>query len=109
MTRSRTIASIVAALLVAGTAAAFAVAWRPAIAAIDPPAPQSFDKDLVKRGRDLAAIGNCNDCHTLRGGKSFAGGSIAAIAGCHVNAKAAAVPATKSAATMLAMVRDRVI
>ncbi len=29
---------------------------------------------LVKRGRDLAAIGNCNDCHTVRGGKSFAGG-----------------------------------
>jgi mono/diheme cytochrome c family protein len=28
----------------------------------------------VKRGRDLAAIGNCNDCHTLRGGKAFAGG-----------------------------------
>jgi mono/diheme cytochrome c family protein len=74
MTRSRIIASTVAGLLVAGTAAAFAVAWRPAIAAIDPPAPQTFDKDLVKRGRDLAAIGNCNDCHTLRGGKSFAGG-----------------------------------
>ena len=29
---------------------------------------------LVKRGRELAAIGNCNDCHTVRGGKSFAGG-----------------------------------
>jgi mono/diheme cytochrome c family protein len=74
MTRSRIIAGAVAGLLVAGAAAAFAVAWRPEIAAIDPPAPQSFDRDLVKRGRDLAAIGNCNDCHTLRDGKSFAGG-----------------------------------
>ena len=29
---------------------------------------------LVKRGRELAAIGNCSDCHTVRGGKAFAGG-----------------------------------
>jgi mono/diheme cytochrome c family protein len=74
MTRSRIIASGVAGLLIAGAAAAFAIAWRPAIAAVDPPAPQSFDANLVKRGRELAAIGNCNDCHTVRGGKSFAGG-----------------------------------
>jgi mono/diheme cytochrome c family protein len=74
MAKSRIIAGIFAGLLVAGAAAAFAVAWRPAIAAIDPPSPQSFDANLVKRGRELAAIGNCNDCHTVRGGKSFAGG-----------------------------------
>ena len=71
---ARIVASIAAVVLVAGTAAAFAVAWRPAIAAIDPPAPQSFDPALVKRGRELAAIGNCNDCHTVRGAKNFAGG-----------------------------------
>jgi mono/diheme cytochrome c family protein len=70
----RIIASVVAGILIAGGAAAFAVAWRPAIAAIDPPAPPSFDAALVKRGRDLASIGNCNDCHTVRGGKAFAGG-----------------------------------
>jgi mono/diheme cytochrome c family protein len=74
MAKSRIIASIFAGLLVAGAAAAFAIGWRPAIAAIDPPAPQSFDAALVKRGRELAAIGNCGDCHTVRGGKSFAGG-----------------------------------
>jgi mono/diheme cytochrome c family protein len=75
MTRSpRIIAGAVAGILIAGGVAAFAVAWRPAIAAIDPPAPQSFDAALVKRGRDLASIGNCNDCHTVRGGKAFAGG-----------------------------------
>ena len=44
------------------------------MAAIDPPAPQSFDADLIKRGRELAAVGNCNDCHTVRGLKNFAGG-----------------------------------
>lgn len=61
------------ALLVGGAGAAFAIAWRPAIAAIDPPEPQSFDPSLVKRGRELAALGNCNDCHTLRGNRNFAG------------------------------------
>ena len=71
---SRIVASVIVIALATGTVAAFAVAWRPAIAAIDPPAPQTFDPALVKRGRDLAAIGNCNDCHTARGGKNFAGG-----------------------------------
>jgi mono/diheme cytochrome c family protein len=74
MTKPGIIVSVVAALLIGGAVGAFAIAWRPAISAIDPPAPQSFDKALVKRGRDLAAIGNCSDCHTLRGGKDFAGG-----------------------------------
>ncbi len=74
MTQPRIIAAIVAGLLIAAVAASLAVVWRPAIAAIEPPSPQSFDAALVKRGRDLAAIGNCSDCHTLRGGKSFAGG-----------------------------------
>src|ERR1700736_394539 len=71
MRKSRIIGSVVAALLIAGAVAAFAIAWRPAT---DPPAPRSFDAALVKRGRDLAAIGNCNDCHTVRGAKNFAGG-----------------------------------
>src|SRR6202030_4095823 len=74
MTKSRKVASVVAVLLIGGAVAAFGIAWRPSIAAIDPPAPQSFDPALVKRGRELAAIGNCSDCHTVRGGKDFAGG-----------------------------------
>src|SRR5258708_26048096 len=74
MMKSGIIGSVVAALLIGGAVAAFAITWRPAIAAIEPPAPQSFAADLVRRGRDLAAIGNCNDCHTVRGGKYFAGG-----------------------------------
>jgi mono/diheme cytochrome c family protein len=61
-------------VLIAAAATAFAVASRPAIATIEPPAPASFDPALIKRGRELAAIGNCNDCHTVRGGASFAGG-----------------------------------
>jgi len=74
MKKKAIIGGIVVALLAGGALTALAVAWRPAIAAIDPPKPQSFDASLVKRGRELAAIGNCNDCHTVRGAKSFAGG-----------------------------------
>jgi mono/diheme cytochrome c family protein len=74
MTRSAIIGGILAALVVGAAAAIFAVAWRPAVAAIDPPAPRSFDADLIRRGRELAAVGNCNDCHTVRGLKNFAGG-----------------------------------
>jgi mono/diheme cytochrome c family protein len=70
----RMVAGIVGGVVVAAIAAGFAIAWRPAIAAIEPPSPQSFDPVLVKRGRELAAIGNCGDCHTVRGGASFAGG-----------------------------------
>ena len=74
MTRSRVIGAILAALVAGGAATAFAIAWRPAFAAIDAPQPQSFDAARVKRGRELAAIGNCSTCHTSAGGKDFAGG-----------------------------------
>src|SRR4030088_671208 len=74
MRNSRIVGSVIAAVLIAGAVAAFAITGRPTIAAPDPPAPQSFDTALVKRGRDLAAIGNCDDCNTVRGGQNFAGG-----------------------------------
>lgn len=74
MASPRIIGSIVVIAAAAGAIATAAVVWRPEIAAIDPPAASTFDSALVKRGRDLASIGNCNDCHTVRGGKDFAGG-----------------------------------
>lgn len=74
MSKSGIITGVALAALIGGAAAAFAVVWRPAIDPINPVAPQSFDPALVKRGRDLAAIGNCSDCHTAPGGKTFAGG-----------------------------------
>jgi mono/diheme cytochrome c family protein len=75
MTRtSRIITGIVAIALLGGAAATFAIVWRPAMAAIEPPGARTFDAALVKRGRDLAAIGNCDNCHTVRGGRNFAGG-----------------------------------
>jgi len=66
--------SVAAAVVIGGAVTAFAVTWRPSIEPIQPPTPQSFNPAIVKRGRDLAAIGNCSDCHTTAGGKSFAGG-----------------------------------
>jgi mono/diheme cytochrome c family protein len=74
MAKSRIIGSVLVILFAGAALAAVAIVWRPEIAEIDPPAPQSFSPDLVKRGRELAAIGNCSDCHTVRGGKNFAGG-----------------------------------
>lgn len=74
MSKPGIVGGVVVAALIGGAIAAFAVTWRPAVDAIEPPAPQSFDPGLVRRGRDLAAIGNCSDCHTVTGGKAFAGG-----------------------------------
>src|SRR2546423_15299198 len=74
MTRARVFGSVLAALAGVGVAAVFAISWRPAIPASDPPAPQTFDATLVKRGRGLAAIGNAASCHTLRGAPDYAGG-----------------------------------
>ena len=48
--------------------------WRPALSPIEPPAPESFDAALVRRGAQLAAVGNCAGCHTAPGGLPYAGG-----------------------------------
>jgi hypothetical protein len=40
-------------------AAAFALAWRPEIAKITPPAADSFDRARVAEGENLARLGNC--------------------------------------------------
>ena len=74
MALSRIIVAVIAGIVAAGAVAGFAVTWRPPVAAVEPPAPNSFDPTLVRHGRALAAAGNCADCHTLRGGKDFAGG-----------------------------------
>jgi mono/diheme cytochrome c family protein len=62
------------ALVVIGLAGFAALAWRPAIAPIAPPAPASFAPALVARGEVLAGAGYCATCHTAKGGASDAGG-----------------------------------
>jgi len=50
------------------------LAWRPAIAPINPPAKSSFPDDLIAKGESLAGAGHCAVCHTRPGGQPFAGG-----------------------------------
>ena len=71
---ARTIALIVVAACAVLAGAGFLFAWRAPIEPISPPDPKSFEPALVRRGAELAALGNCNTCHTAPGGKSFAGG-----------------------------------
>jgi len=64
----------VAALGVVGILGFGALAWRPAIAPIAPPAASAFTPELVSKGAALAAGGFCAECHTTKGGPQFAGG-----------------------------------
>ena len=52
-------------------------AWsiRPEIPALaETPTPSSFSPDQVKRGAQLASLGDCTTCHTTRNGRPYAGG-----------------------------------
>lgn len=64
--------------IVAGTVLAmlggFAWTWRPAIAPIALNEQGDSDAQAIRNGAELAAIGNCNDCHRADSGKSYAGG-----------------------------------
>jgi len=48
--------------------------WRPAISPVAPQSHLSFAPELVARGEVLAGAGNCASCHTVKGGRPFAGG-----------------------------------
>jgi mono/diheme cytochrome c family protein len=61
-------------LLLGGLAAIIALAWHPAISRAEAPAKSSFDADLIRKGAQLALIGNCNSCHTKEGGAAYADG-----------------------------------
>jgi mono/diheme cytochrome c family protein len=64
----------VAAVGVLGLLGFVALAWRPAIAPIDPPAKAGFSPELIAKGEVLAGAGYCAVCHTRQGGQLFAGG-----------------------------------
>ncbi len=52
-----------------------ACATQPVLAPINsPPGRSTIDAARIARGAQLAAIGNCNVCHTAERGKPFAGG-----------------------------------
>jgi mono/diheme cytochrome c family protein len=67
------LAGVVLLILIVGVGF-FVLAWRPAIEESNPPDPQAFTPELVQEGERLAAVGNCIACHTVPGGKAFAGG-----------------------------------
>lgn len=64
----------IASVGLAATAFLAACSTLSALAPIEPPPKSSFDSALVARGAQLAAIGNCNVCHTASGGSPYAGG-----------------------------------
>ena len=47
-------------------------AWRSPIAPVE--RPTTFEPAVIERGAQLAAIGNCAECHTAPQGRTFAGG-----------------------------------
>jgi mono/diheme cytochrome c family protein len=51
-----------------------ALAWRPAIAPVDPSSVGRFAPELVRRGLQLAGVGGCSACHTRSEGPPLAGG-----------------------------------
>jgi len=66
------VAAVVAVALM--LLAAFAWTWQPAIAPIATPERPSVDEQTFRLGAELAAIGNCIDCHVSDSGKPYAGG-----------------------------------
>ena len=77
MKRSRAVAGgiVAVAVFVALCVSSVAYVWRPEIAPIDPSRPVHFDPELVRKGAELAAVGDCNACHTAPNGQVFAGGA----------------------------------
>ncbi|MEH2471992.1 mono/diheme cytochrome c family protein [Nitrobacteraceae bacterium AZCC 2161] len=71
--RLRTLAAVLAVIVVAAASAA-GLAYRSAIDKIARPDPQSFPIDLVEKGEKLALIGDCAVCHTASSGSDYAGG-----------------------------------
>lgn len=65
------------AVIIIVVIAAVGVAWAARYPEIDPAVPASpsdFSSEQVTRGAQIAAMGNCQECHTTRDGAAFAGG-----------------------------------
>ncbi len=70
---SRTALWAAVGVVLAGAAGFAFPASEPELAPVARPAPASFDKALVERGRVLANYGDCTACHTRPDGPPFAG------------------------------------
>ena len=74
----RLIAGVLVLILVAG-AGFVAIAWRSEIEPEEPSERAAFDAELIAKGAELAAVGNCIACHTVTGSKASAGGLPSSI------------------------------
>lgn len=63
-----------ALLLVIGIIGFWLFAREPSLPEIATPAAAGFSAEQIAQGKALAAAGNCVACHTVAGGKPFAGG-----------------------------------
>src|SRR5713101_1504990 len=70
----RRIAIAIVAAAALGLLGLFLLAWRPAIAPIEPPSRANFPAESIAKGEILAAAAHCAACHTRQGGQPFAGG-----------------------------------
>jgi mono/diheme cytochrome c family protein len=70
----RRIAIAIVAAAVLGLLGFSLLAWRPAIAPIEPPSRANFPAEAIAKGEILAAAGHCAACHSRQGGQPFAGG-----------------------------------
>src|SRR5438034_9452342 len=71
--RGMKIFAILALIVVCGIAAFALFAWRSEIEPVDA-AAKNFDPAMVKKGAELAALGNCIACHTVPGNRACSGG-----------------------------------
>jgi mono/diheme cytochrome c family protein len=60
--------------IVAAAPLVAACAAQQALAPAEPPGAAAFEPALVAKGAELAALGNCQTCHTAPGGRPYAGG-----------------------------------
>lgn len=71
LTRALVRLVIVLAIAVGGIVA---WGWHASLAPSDPPARSTLQAAAIRKGAALAAVGNCNVCHTTSSGASYAGG-----------------------------------
>jgi mono/diheme cytochrome c family protein len=62
------------AVIVLAVIGGFAWTWRPALDPISEAKKPTADREAIRHGAELASIGNCADCHTMKGGTPYAGG-----------------------------------
>jgi len=74
MSSRQIIITAVVAVVVLLVIGGFAWTWRPAIAPISDAERPRFDEKTFRHGAELAAIGNCHDCHQAGTGEPYAGG-----------------------------------